>query len=214
LGALRTLGVLLRERSVIRAATLLNVTPQAVSQTLARLREVFDDPLLVRAATGYEPTARAVALRPMLETTLTAMRRILQSDEADPRSFRGTVNLGVAKYAIGARFERALPRLLREAPGIAFRMHHLPAAGLEQVETGEVDVAISLAKSKSANVYRALLERGRWLCVMRRDHPLACASGLDAYLSAQHLVILEAQDGYDAVDCGDAIRQHADDARD
>lgn len=57
LNLLLTLDVLLAERSVTRAAERLNLSQPSVSVQLARLREVFNDPLLVPAQRGMRPTA-------------------------------------------------------------------------------------------------------------------------------------------------------------
>jgi len=53
LHALRVLDVLLRERSLTRAAEALNTQQPALSKTLGRLRRYFDDPLFVRVAQPY-----------------------------------------------------------------------------------------------------------------------------------------------------------------
>ena len=53
------LDVLLRERNVTRAASYLGITQPALSNSLRRLRKVFDDPLLVRTSEGMTPTERA-----------------------------------------------------------------------------------------------------------------------------------------------------------
>ncbi|MCA3917204.1 LysR family transcriptional regulator, partial [Burkholderia sp.] len=59
LNLLVTLHVLLSERHISRAATRLHKSQPAVSHALARLREIFGDPLLVRRAGRLELTARA-----------------------------------------------------------------------------------------------------------------------------------------------------------
>src|SRR6185437_11939892 len=59
---LRVLDVLLRERSLTRAAKFLDVSQPALSKTLARLRRYFDDPLFVRVSHSMEPTPKALAL--------------------------------------------------------------------------------------------------------------------------------------------------------
>ena len=60
------LDTVLAERSVVRAARRLHVTPSAVSNALARLRAALDDPLLIRSGRGVVPTPRAAALAPAL----------------------------------------------------------------------------------------------------------------------------------------------------
>src|SRR5689334_12725703 len=60
------LHTVLEERSATKAAARLNVTQSAVSNALARLRELLGDPLVVRSGRGLAPTPRAEQLRPLL----------------------------------------------------------------------------------------------------------------------------------------------------
>ena len=64
LNLLRALHALLEEGNVTRAAARLALLQPAVSGMLARLRRVFDDPLLVRSGQGLVLTPRAAALPP------------------------------------------------------------------------------------------------------------------------------------------------------
>ena len=66
------LDVLLRERNVTRAASYLGITQPAMSNGLRRLRELFDDPLLVRTSEGMTPTERALELQPVVRSVLAA----------------------------------------------------------------------------------------------------------------------------------------------
>ena len=58
------LNVLIDEQSVSKAANKLALTQPAMSNALKRLRDLFDDPLLVRAAGAMTPTAKALSLKP------------------------------------------------------------------------------------------------------------------------------------------------------
>src|SRR4051794_33110448 len=62
LHALRCLCVLVEQSHVSRAADLLGVSQPAMSATLGQLRDVFQDPLLVRTAKGMAPTPNAVRI--------------------------------------------------------------------------------------------------------------------------------------------------------
>ncbi len=64
------LRALLQTRSVTQAARRLSLSPSATSHALARLRTVFDDPLLVRAGRQLMPTPRALALQESLGQAL------------------------------------------------------------------------------------------------------------------------------------------------
>ncbi|HUM12950.1 MAG TPA: LysR family transcriptional regulator, partial [Myxococcaceae bacterium] len=60
LNLLRVLDVLLEEENVTRAAGRLRLTQSAVSRSLARLRRLFGDDLLLRTGRGMRPTSRAL----------------------------------------------------------------------------------------------------------------------------------------------------------
>ena len=62
LSLLPILEALIAERHISRAAIRLNRSQPAVSHALARLRDLFNDPLLVRGEGGLQPTARALQL--------------------------------------------------------------------------------------------------------------------------------------------------------
>ncbi|WP_280205070.1 LysR family transcriptional regulator [Nocardia farcinica] len=64
LNLLVALDSLLDTGSVTEAARRLHTSPSAMSRTLARLRRLLDDPLLVRSGRHLVPTPRALALRP------------------------------------------------------------------------------------------------------------------------------------------------------
>ncbi|MDG2393409.1 MAG: LysR family transcriptional regulator, partial [Thalassotalea sp.] len=62
LNLLIALSVLLKEQNVSRAAELLFLSQSAMSRTLQRLREVFDDQLFIRASKGITPTVKALEI--------------------------------------------------------------------------------------------------------------------------------------------------------
>src|SRR3569833_1509605 len=74
LNLLVTLETLLAERNVTRAAARLHLSQPAVSSQLNRLREMFEDPLLIPAQRGMTPTAKAVELLGPLREGLDQVR--------------------------------------------------------------------------------------------------------------------------------------------
>ncbi|MCB1844654.1 MAG: LysR family transcriptional regulator, partial [Halioglobus sp.] len=72
------LDALLRERNVTQAAHQLNLSQPAMSNGLRRLRELFDDPLLVRTSEGMTPTERALELEPVVREVLSKVDQAVQ----------------------------------------------------------------------------------------------------------------------------------------
>ena len=72
------LDMLLRERNVTRAAKQLGITQPAMSNGLRRLRDLLEDPLLVRTSEGMIPTERAQKLQPLIRNILANVEKTLQ----------------------------------------------------------------------------------------------------------------------------------------
>ena len=71
---LQTFDALMIEHSVTRAAARLGMTQQGLSGQLSRLRDLFGDPLFVRAGAGMVPTPRAEGLHPLVHGAKACMR--------------------------------------------------------------------------------------------------------------------------------------------
>ena len=67
------LDVLLKECNVTRAADRLNITQPAMSNGLKRLRELLNDPILVRTSQGMQPTRRALHHKPIVRQIILTM---------------------------------------------------------------------------------------------------------------------------------------------
>src|SRR5215468_5543044 len=76
---------LLRTRRTTEAARRLNVTQSTVSHALARLRDLFADPLFVRRPHGLEPTRRALELAPRIDCLIDMAGALMAGEEGfDP----------------------------------------------------------------------------------------------------------------------------------
>jgi DNA-binding transcriptional LysR family regulator len=85
LNLLVVLDAIVAEGGVSRAAERLNLTQPAVSHALARLRELFDDPLFVRQGRNLAPTALTKGLIEPLRQSLQALGTLIEQGESfDP----------------------------------------------------------------------------------------------------------------------------------
>ena len=123
LNLLLVLDTVLAERSVVRAARRLHVTPSAISNALARLRDALEDPLLVRSGRGVVPTPRAAALAPALAHALRDLEQAVLGRAFDPATTDRVLTLAIADViqvvklpkivaALAARMPRARLRVL------------------------------------------------------------------------------------------------------
>src|SRR5688572_20997591 len=95
---LSALSSLLESASVTGAARALGRTQSSMSRTLARLRDLFQDPLLVPVGRTMRLTPRAQELRAPVARALDGVRQLLVPRPADPRAERRTVRIAAADY--------------------------------------------------------------------------------------------------------------------
>jgi DNA-binding transcriptional LysR family regulator len=188
------LDALLAERHVTRAAARMRITQSAASHALARLRDLFDDPLLVRGPRGtMMPTPRATALAPAVHRVLVDLSAILRGDAAfDPSTTRRTFRIGTSDYVELVLMPRLVARLQRVAPNIDLWLHNLTDHGDEALATGTVDVVVTPPRgnTRPAGSYEKVLFDEAFTCIMRAKHPLARGKlTLSRYCAAAHLLV-------------------------
>jgi DNA-binding transcriptional LysR family regulator len=199
--------VLLEERSVTRTGARLGRTQSAISNALKRLRDQFDDPLLVRTPEGLSPTPRAAELAPLVA-------RIVR-DAGDCIAPPGDFDAATAQahFTIGAPDRFSLPVFLpllkhlgQVAPGIIINLRTTDRDyAISLIEAGEVDLAVGWFDATPPHLERSLAFEDQFVCLCRRDHPLLDGDGrpsLDEILGYSHLVVSSTSDrraAFDAV---------------
>ncbi|WP_451978109.1 LysR family transcriptional regulator [Azospirillum endophyticum] len=145
LGLLPILEVLIEERHVSRAAMRLNRSQPAVSHALARLRDVFNDPLLVRGEGGLQPTARALQLAEPLAEALALVRSMVDQPTFDIGQCSRHFRLSLSDYGAAILLPALVSRLRKSAPLIdlsvvSYGRERAIAALME----GEIDLAVGV----------------------------------------------------------------------
>jgi DNA-binding transcriptional LysR family regulator len=199
LNLLRVFDAVMTEQNLTRAAGHLAMTQPAVSNAIKRLRESLGDELLIRTAYGVKPTPRAEALWPAVRTALSGLEAAVMPETFDVSKAHATFRMAMAD----ATAVLWLPSLMRsiesEAPGLNVRM--VPLTTREprpMLLRGDIDLAVGffpgvaaqLSSDTSSPIRHERLYSGRYVCVMRKGHPLAREDlTLDKYVAANHLLV-------------------------
>ena len=192
LNLLVTLQALLEEQNVTRAAGRLHLAQPTVSIQLARLRDLFDDPLLLPGSRGMRCTARAEALREPLADALDAIRRTVAPVQAfDPASAQQTWRIMASDFGESTVVLPALPGIRDAAPGTRLAVVSLaPAQMVAQGERGEIDLAIHIASEAPPSLHQRPLFQERYVLAGRRDHPkLKRRPTLKQFCALQHAIV-------------------------
>lgn len=203
LNLLVSLDALLSERNVTRAAKRLGVTQSAMSHSLRRLRDMFDDQLLVSGRGGMTLTPRAERLAAPLHEELRDLERVVR-DEArfEPATEQRSFRIATTDF-IGMLVIPTLLEILEdEAPGVdlVFCPHqHERISWL--LETGEVSLALSVVPDELSTIRCKKLFNETFACLARKDHPdVRGELTLDQYLALPHALISPRSEGQGVVD--------------
>ena len=174
LNLLVVLDMVLSERSVVRAARRLNLTPSAISNSLARLREILGDPLVVRNGRGVVPTSRAEALAPALKLALSQVESAIRAGVFDPSTTTRQFTLAVADAGQLSRLPKLVKLLEQEMPRAQLRVvgidTYVSSGG---VGKGEIDVALIAADEEVPGIHTTPLYLETSVLVSGRKHPCA-----------------------------------------
>jgi LysR family transcriptional regulator, nod-box dependent transcriptional activator len=191
LNLLVALDALLTERSITRASERLNLSPSATSNALARLREYFDDELLVQVGRRMEPTPRAQGLAEAVRDVLVRVdSAIAVQPEFDPSRSDRVFRILASDYTQLVFVPHVMA--LAHAARCTVRFDFLPQVANPQrnLERGEADLLIIPRGFVSPDHPEELLFKDEFFCMVWQDGPLAQGHlNLERYVAAGHVVM-------------------------
>ena len=199
LNLLRVFDAVMTEQNLTRAAGHLAMTQPAVSNAIKRLRESLGDDLLIRTAYGVKPTPRAESLWPAVRQALAGLEAAVTPGTFDVSKANATFRMAMADATAAFWLPSLMRSIETEAPGVNVRM--VPLTTREprpMLLRGDIDLAVGffpgvaaqLSSDTSSPIRHERLYSGRYVCVMRKNHPLAKVElTLDNYVAANHLLV-------------------------
>lgn len=192
LNLLRNLAMLLHTKSVTSAAQKLNMSQPAMSRSLAELRQLLGDPLLVRTRGGMLLTRRAEELLAPLQQWLHAGELLVSPPQIDLSTLQRRFRIVAADYGLLTVLRPAMPVIMAAAPGVALDVTPHVGDVATRLATGEIDLALGCAEPDRMLVHDRHLIREDFVCLVRPEHPLAIrnsAPTLDDILAWPHISV-------------------------
>src|SRR3954463_2841913 len=203
LNLLRVFDQVMAERNLTRAARNLAMTQPAVSNAVNRLRDALGDRLVTRSGYGVEPTPRALALWPSISDALRQLEASITPGDFVASAATNTFMVSMADATAAELIPGLVEILEKDAPGVSLRVLPLTTRDPRRLlDDGEVDLAIGFFPAVLADLTAQAqvggmagfdhqrLYDGQYVCVMRRDHPLARGPlTLKRYCDAHHLLV-------------------------
>jgi LysR family transcriptional regulator, nod-box dependent transcriptional activator len=195
LNLLFALKVLLAEKSVTRAAESVCVTQSAMSGILARLREYFEDPLIVQVGRRMELTPLAEGLvDPVSDLLVRIDATVSARPEFVPATSRRHFSLVASDCVASVFLLDVLASVRRDAPGISFEIRPPSDATATELDMGDVDFIIHPEGLKSKIQSGATLFKDTYvLAVDKNNRDVGDTMSLDQYVSMGHVSMQSVQ---------------------
>lgn len=192
LNLLVALDALLSEASVGRAGARIGLSQPATSHALRRLREIVDDPLLVRVGARMELTPRAQALRAPLAEALNQVKDLFVSAGFDPATSTRRFAVMMPDLVVDLVMPPLVERIGSLAQGV--RIDVVPwqsPAALSPDFSRSIDLVLSCTGEAFPGFHRQRLYTDKDALAVRRGHPFgARLKRLDAFLAARHVAVV------------------------
>lgn len=186
------LSALLSEGSVGRAARRVGVSQSAMSHSLARLRELFEDPLLVSQGRTMVLTPRARQLQRDLPDALQHLSSALRGPEPfDPATADDVFTIAALDYFDLTTLPMLMAYLSEHAPRVRLKIDRIGLGTAQALSEGRIDLVLGgPGAATGAGIESTELYRDPFKVVVRTDHPeVGRRIGLEQYLSLDHVLI-------------------------
>lgn len=192
LNLLVALDHLVTLKSVSLAAEKMFMSQSAMSNALNRLRQYFDDPLLVQVGKRMEVTPRAEAMHPAIREILVRIEATIDTQpEFDPTGSSRTFNVLVSDYSLRVLIPLVLAEMERQGARVGLNLLMQSNTPHTMLERGDADLLVCPDVFTSPDHPSQLLFEDVYVVIACARGPHAGAEmDLDRYSSARHVVML------------------------
>ncbi|WNC73831.1 LysR family transcriptional regulator [Thalassotalea psychrophila] len=143
LNLLKVLSMLLQEKNTKLAAEKLNASQPAISRSLAKIRNLFDDPLFIRHSRGLSLTPRGEKLANSLPQALTNLQLVLEDELFNPASLKGKFIIAMNGFLIETHGHKIFEQINKHSPALEIEIHNYNSLSSSQLINGDIDLAIN-----------------------------------------------------------------------
>ncbi|MBS02319.1 MAG: LysR family transcriptional regulator [Gammaproteobacteria bacterium] len=191
------------EGNLTRAGEIIGITQPAVSNSLSRLRNLFDDPLFVRTADGMVPTPVAQNIVGPVRQALGYIRASVQEAESfSPTDSDKRFRVSMTDLSQELLLPGLVASVKAAAPMVSVDCYQVRRRDMNiELASGNVDLAIDIPLTPDPQIRQSKLFSHDHVCVYRRGHPIASeVLNLERYLELDHVHVSARRGGLGHVD--------------
>ena len=189
--------------SLTRAADVLCITQPAVSNSLARLRDMLNDPLFVRTGHSMTPTPVAQNIIVPARAALELLRKSVQESHTfDPLIAEKQFNFASRDLLEVSILPRLLAHLEDGSPNITLANFEISRSKVvSEMANGNLDFFADASTFTDPHLHKACIATDRYVVLARKNHPkLKNGLDLETFLDMNHINVTYRHDGSSAVD--------------
>jgi LysR family nod box-dependent transcriptional activator len=191
LNLLVALDALLKERNTTRASEKLHLTQSAMSNALSRLREYFNDELLVQVGRKLELTPRAESLQEAVHDVLMRVRTSIASVPMfDPERSDRVFKIAISDFTTSVLMPGVLQLAWRQAKGVSFELLYQTTEPERMLVRGETDLLLIPDNYLTSDHPSEILFEESYVCVIWDQNSLIGDTiSFDEYIAASHIAV-------------------------
>jgi len=187
LNLLVALHILIEERSVTAAAQRMSLSAPAMSRTLARIRDVFGDPILVRSHRGMIPTPKALQIQGQVRGIVDLSQSFFaQIQGFNLETLKRTFCIRANDLFIGAFAVALVETFKKSAPNSILRFISESDLDQDPLNAGSIDLVVSATQKFGAGIKVQNLFSSSYVGLARREHPI-----FDGEITAERFVAFD-----------------------
>lgn len=191
---LQCLVALVEESNVTAAARRMRLSQPRMSNALRRLRDICDDPILVRAGQQMRPTDRALKIAGHVREALAELSLGLSGEDVFvPERSNRVFTLMLSDYVATLLLPAVLQHVSAVAPQVQIRLRQLVTGQARSaLEEDGCDLVFGFFSSLQGNLRISTLLRDSPVWIARAGHPaLTDPMGLEDLLASSHVMLAD-----------------------
>ena len=196
LNLLVALDTLIQVRNVSRAAEEMFITQSAMSNALGRLRDYFDDPLLIQVGRTMELSPLATSLaEPLRDIIVRIEAAVVSTPSFVAGESTRIMSLIVSDYSLSTIMPEFLRLASRSAPFMQFQFKPQQNYPHVLLERGEADLLIAPTLFCSTNHPSEVLLEDDLVCLVATNGPFATTDLTEEIFQSQGQVVMQPPNG-------------------
>lgn len=189
--------------SLTKAADILCITQPAVSNSLARLRNMFGDPLFVRSGHTMTPTPVAQNIIGPARQALDLMRNcVLQSHDFNPKTSPKSFHFACRDLVEASILPRLIARIAPVAPLVSINNYDIQRSKVSSaLASGQLDFFVDHHVLTAIDIEKRKIAQDKLVAVARKGHatfnePLS----IESLIACGHIKVVQQQDDTSQID--------------